>query len=265
MGFDIASEIRCSPSQRYKFLKAIHNSKLSRCRWFLDVRRHKDTNFWKQFTTIWFCCFRNHWMFAVTKIQIFESNSQPNVDLSYPCRWCSPSQRYKFLKAIHNGGGWWHSHLFDVRRHKDTNFWKQFTTCFIVLFERPLMFAVTKIQIFESNSQLNVMNIWLSLWCSPSQRYKFLKAIHNRWIRIVMLKVDVRRHKDTNFWKQFTTEYILFFHLYRCSPSQRYKFLKAIHNQSLFAVLAVNDVRRHKDTNFWKQFTTHHQSLSYYS
>ena len=195
-------------------------------------------------------------MFAVTKIQIFESNSQLCPLAHVKNNRCSPSQRYKFLKAIHNFAQTFFFCLCDVRRHKDTNFWKQFTTMLLRLYPRTLMFAVTKIQIFESNSQRLAAGGIGKIRCSPSQRYKFLKAIHNchQWQR--SSRLDVRRHKDTNFWKQFTTSRFFFIKILRCSPSQRYKFLKAIHNCLSAGSFFPLDVRRHKDTNFWKQFTT---------
>ena len=169
----------CSPSQRYKFLKAIHNIKIIVIFRVQDVRRHKDTNFWKQFTTKPYNRIYDLLMFAVTKIQIFESNSQ-------------------LFKPANVQGK-------DVRRHKDTNFWKQFTTTPVYSKIRVLMFAVTKIQIFESNSQRPEYRVLQIQRCSPSQRYKFLKAIHNIDLKINADRSDVRRHKDTNFWKQFTT------------------------------------------------------------
>ena len=144
-------------------------------------------------------------MFAVTKIQIFESNSQRNGWLIFNRCRCSPSQRYKFLKAIHNCTLKKVLPFRDVRRHKDTNFWKQFTTFPYFHVSFIMMFAVTKIQIFESNSQHLCNSAFPRVRCSPSQRYKFLKAIHNLWIVYSRRKADVRRHKDTNFWKQFTT------------------------------------------------------------
>ena len=171
---------RCSPSQRYKFLKAIHNRTVIFTRKSLDVRRHKDTNFWKQFTTLLRYILEEKVMFAVTKIQIFESNSQQGRIILGVIWWCSPSQRYKFLKAIHNLPASTASFNWDVRRHKDTNFWKQFTTEFGFKKRLIEMFAVTKIQIFESNSQRLMQCLSISEGCSPSQRYKFLKAIHNR-------------------------------------------------------------------------------------
>ena len=195
-----------------------------------DVRRHKDTNFWKQFTTkVEFCCL-SPLMFAVTKIQIFESNSQLHSKMISCLNWCSPSQRYKFLKAIHNSLVVVECHFHDVRRHKDTNFWKQFTTtrCFFQIAHS--MFAVTKIQIFESNSQ--------HFFCGC---YYF---------------ADVRRHKDTNFWKQFTT--IFLFHVKKIMmfAVTKIQIFESNSQPTLLVGCRYLDVRRHKDTNFWKQFTT---------
>ena len=62
-----------------------------------------------------------------------------------------------------------------------------------------------KIQIFESNSQpISICN-QQNQCCLWPQRYKFLKAIHNATSEIAK-KIDVvYDRKDTNFWKQFTT------------------------------------------------------------
>ena len=61
-------------------------------------------------------------LFQTTKIQIFESNSQPILINKTFILCCFRLQRYKFLKAIHNG-----SHCRDagsgvVSDYKDTNF-----------------------------------------------------------------------------------------------------------------------------------------------
>ena len=45
------------------------------------------------------------------------------------------------------------------------------------------LFQTTKIQIFESNSQLKKLKNLLSASCFRLQRYKFLKAIHNAYIQ----------------------------------------------------------------------------------
>ena len=93
---------RCFRQQRYKFLKAIHNLMYSLTSWYWVVSDNKDTNFWKQFTTV--PTFKNKFLllFQTTKIQIFESNSQRLVIFYFFCPCCFRQQRYKFLKAIHN-------------------------------------------------------------------------------------------------------------------------------------------------------------------
>jgi len=140
----------------------------------------------------------------MSKIQIFESNSQ-----------------------LFSGHSKNHCVVSDV---KDTNFWKQFTTSHFVIINK--------------------------VGCFRCQRYKFLKAIHNKlspgkWANEVVSDV-----KDTNFWKQFTTGINLFNLFKRCFRCQRYKFLKAIHNKFRYAASSLRVVSDVKDTNFWKQFTT---------
>ena len=223
-------------------------------------------------------------MFQTTKIQIFESNSQPlHQYILLPFR-CFRLQRYKFLKAIHN-------------------------LEWIVVFACRL-FQTTKIQIFESNSQHVRTSLVQSYSCFRLQRYKFLKAIHNAPFPILQRNLVVSDYKDTNFWKQFTTpvesrlstsklfqttKIQIFesnsqqrclwasrispccFRLQRyklsqsnsqpgvhfvlssggCFRLQRYKLLKAIHNKCMNVVINNYVVSDYKDTNFWKQFTTY--------
>ena len=92
---------------------------------------------------------------------------------------CFRQQRYKFLKAIHNGDINDDIKESVVSDNKDTNFWKQFTTV-----GRTFDCIVC---------------------CFRQQRYKFLKAIHNRGLFSPKYKKVVSDNKDTNFWKQFTT------------------------------------------------------------
>ena len=66
----------CSEYQRYKLLKAIHNHIYIVLYFKLVVQNIKDTNFWKQFTTSWFWGNGGEWLFRISKIQTFESNSQ---------------------------------------------------------------------------------------------------------------------------------------------------------------------------------------------
>ena len=61
------------------------------------------------------------------------------------------------------------------------------------------LFQTTKIQIFESNSQLYISNVVFSLCCFRQQRYKFLKAIHNLVAIVNEDRYVVSDNKDTNF------------------------------------------------------------------
>ena len=96
----------------------------------------------------------------------------------------------------------------------------------------PLLFQTTKIQIFESNSQLVLRYVAAEHSCFRQQRYKFLKAIHNHWVDTLISTFVVSDNKDTNFWKQFTTAMLTYKTHNCCFRQQRYKFLKAIHNKN---------------------------------
>ena len=61
------------------------------------------------------------------------------------------------------------------------------------------LFQTTKIQIFESNSQLGDMMNDGRISCFRQQRYKFLKAIHNFHILVKLTHNVVSDNKDTNF------------------------------------------------------------------
>ena len=143
------------------------------------VQNIKDTNFWKQFTTLVKKSRFVSELFRISKIQTFESNSQRNCLIIYNQESCSEYQRYKLLKAIHNDCGKWIFIFFVVQNIKDTNFWKQFTTLMSMLVMINMLFRISKIQTFESNSQRI--------------------GLHK------LLNFVVQNIKDTNFWKQFTT------------------------------------------------------------
>jgi len=144
------------------------------------VQNIKDTIFWKQFTTC-------------------------KINCPY-CACCSEYQRYNFLKAIHNPR-WpelWNGRV--VQNIKDTIFWKQFTTDDWCSSTTSLLFRISKIQFFESNSQLAIV-VCVPVWCcSEYQRYNFLKAIHNGRRTAHTWRPVVQNIKDTIFWKQFTTK-----------------------------------------------------------
>ena len=61
-------------------------------------------------------------LFQTTKIQTFESNSQRGVQGRLGTGRCFRLQRYKLLKAIHNGGEEWAVETRVVSDYKDTNF-----------------------------------------------------------------------------------------------------------------------------------------------
>ena len=262
-------------------MKAIHNAVYPFCTNPVVVQNIKDTNFWKQFTTLISSYSLTCQLFRISKIQTFESNSQP-IALYRTDNWVvqnikdtnfwkqfttsnalhtccvtlfriskiqtfeSNSQRNILVDLI----------LFVVQNIKDTNFWKQFTTTFYTLATSYGLFRISKIQTFESNSQLTYDVYFPVLCCSEYQRYKLLKAIHNTPEKDVKGKDVVQNIKDTNFWKQFTTNIKFLCTNFGCSEYQRYKLLKAIHNSFLNSTSLLIVVQNIKDTNFWKQFTT---------
>ena len=94
--------IRCLSSQRYNFLKANHNVGL--CVWIALG------------------------LFIKSKIQFFESKSQPIPPVTPFVLCCLSSQRYNFLKANHNMVTTGSIPFSVVYQVKDTIFWKQITT-----------------------------------------------------------------------------------------------------------------------------------------
>mgnify|MGYP007066367732 CR=1 FL=1 len=149
----ILHTISCCWYQRYWILKAIHNYAIKVMIEKLVVVGIKDTEFWKQFTTI---VVSNFWLTC--------------------CCWY---QRYWILKAIHNT----RADTFIVYKVvvgiKDTEFWKQFTTIWRTDYMHFRLLLVSKILNSESNSQQigrDVVPVWSCCWY---QRYWILKAIHN--------------------------------------------------------------------------------------
>ena len=169
-------------------------------------------------------------LFIRSKIQFFESKSQPACSTAPPPRCCLSDQRYNFLKANHNKVRW--------------------NTTAYGLFIR------SKIQFFESKSQLFTRRVPACIRCLSDQRYNFLKANHNYALASSFNTRVVYQIKDTIFWKQITTykfsfigsnglfirSKIQFFESKSqpsgsggsvgggCLSDQRYNFLKANHN-----------------------------------
>ena len=246
----------CLSSQRYNFLKANHNPDNPDVSGTSVVYQVKDTIFWKQITTYRYRVLFLLLLFIKSKIQFFESKSQRCSEPIVGGLCCLSSQRYNFLKANHNKWTPWIIRLEVVYQVKDTIFWKQITTAPNGMILDPLLFIKSKIQFFESKSQLKTYTMKKENSCLSSQRYNFLKANHNSVVQRCKINCVVYQVKDTIFWKQITTGIIvsnlwgllfikskiqffesksqLCFHglpkCVRCLSSQRYNFLKANHN-----------------------------------
>ena len=144
----------CFVSQRYWKMKAIHNFPIRYIARKNVVLYPKDTEKWKQFTTMLNTILLHYQLFCIPKILKNESNSQLVNDTKKVEPGCFVSQRYWKMKAIHNRSD------FDVYLHfvvlypKDTEKWKQFTTCKLDFLHLLLLFCIPKILKNESNSQL---------------------------------------------------------------------------------------------------------------
>ena len=141
-------------------MKAIHN--LPIVRWTLKsvVSYLKDTEKWKQLTTIRQQEIYLVWLCRISKILKNESNSQPSspaVTLE-PC--CVVSQRYWKMKAIHNTSKTDSSNKGVVSYLKDTEKWKQFTTNNQGMNALLKLCRISKILKNESNSQLYSLPLW---------------------------------------------------------------------------------------------------------
>ena len=143
----------CFVSQRYWKMKAIHN-------WFCLWRKFtwvvlypKDTEKWKQFTTLAEIERKLTLLFCIPKILKNESNSQRFALLVLALLGCFVSQRYWKMKAIHNTESS-PVHYFNVVLYpKDTEKWKQFTTKIVSIPNLLMLFCIPKILKNESNSQ----------------------------------------------------------------------------------------------------------------
>ena len=198
---------RCVISQRYWKMKAIHNCLKVLFVFDVVVLYLKDTEKWKQFTTKRAGVHNSQLLCYISKILKNESNSQ-HIMYAYNCSLrCVISQRYWKMKAIHNSQTPPKSSNIVVLYLKDTEKWKQFTTHREFLRFLALLCYISKILKNESNSQPMVLFPLHSVSCVISQRYWKMKAIHN----IVSIKTNVilvvLYLKDTEKWKQFTTNY----------------------------------------------------------
>ena len=139
---------------------------------------------------------------------------------------------------------------------KDTNLWEQFTTLNTCNMFTAMLFLMSKIRTYESNSQPFHFCPFGRSSCSWCQRYELMRAIHNNnWTvgEFVDVVPDV---KDTNLWEQFTTL------LSQQEPQDSLFLMSKIRtyesNSQLLQVFTrvIKVVPDVKDTNLWEQFTT---------
>ena len=202
-------------------------------------------------------------MFRISKISTFESNSQQVIRNYSMSQGCSEYQRYQLLRAIHN------HHLREVLQRlvvpniKDINFWEQFTTKNCVLAENTLLFRISKISTFESNSQPNWIQVARCYRCSEYQRYQLLRAIHNPFLCLKAYLKLFRISKISTFESNSQPMRNSFQTQSCCSEYQRYQLLRAIHNEYPRYAFDFFVVPNIKDINFWEQFTTKSHERSY--
>ena len=178
-GSSLVFKLCCVISQRYWKMKAIHN-KPNKFRTSVFVVLYlKDTEKWKQFTTIHKDETYIEMLCYISKILKNESNSQLKNSSNHPQRRCVISQRYWKMKAIHNSRCLLSWSRFVVLYLKDTEKWKQFTTSTFWTWTDSKLCYISKILKNESNSQLNAQGEIYSCRCVISQRYWKMKAIHN--------------------------------------------------------------------------------------
>ena len=163
-------------------MKAIHNSTPFLLQNSGVVLYPKDTEKWKQFTTVMKARNYNTLLFCIPKILKNESNSQHSDDREFYSFSCFVSQRYWKMKAIHNHSKPKKPPSFVVLYPKDTEKWKQFTTETQLSIARFQLFCIPKILKNESNSQ---------------QRCARFNGCF-----VVLYP------KDTEKWKQFTTAFV---------------------------------------------------------
>ena len=187
---------------------------------------------------------------------------------------CLSDQRYNFLKANHNIPCYDTDYDEVVYQIKDTIFWKQITTIFTSNPCASALFIRSKIQFFESKSQLCIAGCIDLFGCLSDQRYNFLKANHNLsssfkslamlFIRskiqffesksqhncVIIARIQVvYQIKDTIFWKQITTTstwQILWHSLFIRSKIQFFEsksqlnHLSSVKNNSVVPLLFIN-------------------------
>ena len=145
----------------------------------LVVHDIKDRKFWKQITTDGIIGPATLKLFTTSKIENFESKSQQPGSSCAISLGCSRHQRSKILKANHNINPKITPEKAVVHDIKDRKFWKQITTNDGEHDWILRLFTTSKIENFESKSQLAVNYFLSNFSCSRHQRSKILKANRN--------------------------------------------------------------------------------------
>ena len=145
----------CVVSQRYWKMKAIHNAAALCSLLTIVVLYPKDTEKWKQFTTIPRSSDFSVLLCCIPKILKNESNSQRGIPTINRRNSCVVSQRYWKMKAIHNTKARNGATIRVVLYPKDTEKWKQFTTGWNLEQLKTELCCIPKILKNESNSQRN--------------------------------------------------------------------------------------------------------------
>ena len=191
----------------------------------------KDINFWEQFTTSNWICIPDLVLFRISKISTFESNSQLAPAENIEPKGCSEYQRYQLLRAIHNCIFFFYHDAIVVPNIKDINFWEQFTTSTSHWWAANVLFRISKISTFESNSQLFLCHLIFPPCCSEYQRYQLLRAIHNRRGLHTIIYRLFRISKISTFESNSQRRAMVRPLTVCCSEYQRYQLLRAIHNE----------------------------------
>ena len=93
-----------------------------------------------------------------------------------------------------------------------------------------MLFRISKISTFESNSQQRQSCFCETCSCSEYQRYQLLRAIHNLSSSIRLLILLFRISKISTFESNSQPWQTLTKYAMSCSEYQRYQLLRAIHN-----------------------------------
>ena len=184
----------------------------------------------------------------------FESNSQPKLSLIFLQLPCFRAEKLQF--------------------------WKQFTTCTLIISETKILFSRRKITILKAIHNYNGVGRVLKRPVFAPKNYNF-ESNSQLWFYYYWPANPCFRAEKLQFWKQFTTSEPSLFPTRALFSRRKITILKAIHNKCTCRRLNVRPVFAPKNYNFesnsqlsiscaissgtcfraeklqfWKQFTT---------